>query len=214
VRLLATNGVLTRTYLRNGLTLLGVYVILYGLTQWIEVAHGLSPYEAGLVLIPMGVFSAISARVAARHVRLRISLTACAALLLVGAVGTLFLTSHSPLVAIIAVTAVFGLMSGWSTVANQTALYQEAPSEKLGTASGLLRTFGYIGSIASATITGLVFHSNVNDSGLHRISLILIGVGIVIVAMTALDRGLGRPRVPSHLRQRLPADAPSSGASR
>jgi MFS family permease len=214
VRLLASNGVLTRTYLRNGLTLLGVYIILYGLTQWIEVAHGLSAYEAGLLLIPMGVCSAITARFASRHVRLRISLTLCAALLLVGALGTLFLTSHSPLVAVIAVTAVFGMMSGWSTVANQTALYQEAPPENLGTASGLLRTFGYVGSIASATITGLVFHSDVNDGGLHRISFVLIGVGIVIVLLTALDRGLGRPRVAPHLAQRSPAHTPSNEGSR
>jgi MFS family permease len=195
VRLLAANGVLTRTYVRNGLTLLGVYVILYGLTQWVEVAHGLSPYEAGLALIPMGVFSAVSARVASNHVRLRLSLTGSALLLITGAVSTLFLTSHSPVAAIIVVTAVFGLGSGSSTVTNQTALYRAAPPQTVGTASGLLRTFGYIGSIASATITGLVFHSHVNDSGLHRISVILIGIGIIVLLMTALDRGLGRSRV-------------------
>jgi MFS family permease len=192
VRLLAANRVLTRTYLRNGLTLLGVYVILYGLTQWVEVAHGLSPYQAGLALIPMGVFSAISARVAANHVRLRRSLTGSALLLITGAVSTLFLTSHSPLAAIIAVTAVFGLGSGSSTVTNQTALYHAAPPQTVGTASGLLRTFGYLGSIASATITGLVFHTHVTDTGLHRISLILIPIGILVLLLTALDRGLGR----------------------
>ena len=193
VRLLASNGVLTRTYLRYGLTLLGVYVILYGLTQWIEVARGLSAYEAGLALIPMGVCSAITARVASNHVRLRLSLTASALLLIIGAVGTLFLTSHSSLAAIIAVTGVYGLASGSSTVTNQTALYRAAPPRSVGTASGLLRTFGYVGSIASATITGLVFRSHVGDAGLHKTSLILIGTGIVVLLLTALDRGLGRP---------------------
>jgi MFS family permease len=193
VRLLASNGVLTRTYLRNGLTLMGIYAILYGLTQWIEVAHGLSAYEAGLMLIPMGACSAITARIVSHHVRLRLSLTVSALLLIIGAVGTRFLTSHSPLVAIVAITAVFGLMSGSSNVTNQTALYREAPPQAIGTASGLLRTFGYVGSIASATITGLVFRSHVGDAGLHNISLILIGVGIVVLLMTALDRGLGRP---------------------
>jgi MFS family permease len=197
VRLLASNGVLTRTYLRYGLTLLGVYVILYGLTQWVEVARGLSAYEAGLALIPMGVCSAITARVASKHVRLRLSLTASALLLIIGAVGTLFLTSHSPLAAIIAVTGVYGLASGSSTVTNQTALYRAAPPQSVGTASGLLRTFGYVGSIASATITGLVFRSHVGDSGLHKTSLILIGTGIVVLLLTALDRGLGRAHGPA-----------------
>ena len=46
---------MTRTYLRFGLTQLGIYVIMFGLTQWVEAARGLSAYEAGLMLIPMGV---------------------------------------------------------------------------------------------------------------------------------------------------------------
>jgi MFS family permease len=190
VRLLASNPSLTRTYVRYGLTLLGVYVILYGLTQWIEAAHGLSAYQAGLALIPMGVLSAVMARIVSRRVRLRRSLTVSALLALAGAVSTLFLTSHSPLIAIIGVTGLFGLMSGSANVTNQTALYREAPGEKVGTASGLLRTFGYIGSIASATITGLVFRTHVDDSGLHHISVILIVIGVVVLLLTVLDRQL------------------------
>jgi hypothetical protein len=54
----------------------------------------------------------------------------------------------------------------------------------------VLRTFGYIGSIAAATITGLVFRTRVDDAGLHSVSLIMIGVGIVVLLMTALDRRL------------------------
>ena len=43
LRLLASQRALTRTYLRFGLTLLGVYVVLSGITQWMEAARGLSP---------------------------------------------------------------------------------------------------------------------------------------------------------------------------
>ena len=178
VRLLASNLVLTRTYLR------------YGLTQWLEAAHGLSASEAGLALIPMGVLSGVTARIVAQHVRLRLSLTVSALIMLVGAVSTLFLTSHTPLIAIIGVTGLFGLMTGSASVTNQTALYRESPPEKVGTASGLLRTFGYIGSIASATIIGLVFRTRTDDSGLHHASLIMIGVGLVVLLMTVLDRKL------------------------
>jgi MFS family permease len=190
VRLLATNPALTRTYLRYGLSLLGVYVILYGLTQWLEAARGLSAEGAGLVLIPMGVLSAVTARFVANHVRLRLSLTVSALLMLAGAVSTLFLTTHTPLIAIIAVTGIFGLMSGSANVTNQTALYREAPPEKVGTASGLLRTFGYVGSIASATITGLVFRTRIDDNGLHHASQIMIGIGVVVLLMTVFDRKL------------------------
>jgi MFS family permease len=58
VRLLASNPALTRTYLRYALSMLGIYVMLYGLTQWLEAAHGLSAYAAGLVLLPMGLLPA------------------------------------------------------------------------------------------------------------------------------------------------------------
>ena len=201
VRLLASNLALVRTYVRYGLTLLGVYVVIYGLTEWIEAARGLSAYEAGLLLIPMGLLSAVTARVVSRRQGLRGSLIASAVLIVAGSVAALFLTSHSPVVVIIAVTALFGVASGAGNVTNQTALYRESPAEKVGTASGLLRTFGYIGSIAAATITGLVFRTRVDNAGLHSVSLIMIGVGIVVLLMTVLDRRLAEsdrtPRITS-----------------
>jgi MFS family permease len=192
MRLLVSNLPLTRTYLRNGLSLLGIYVTLYGLTQWMEVAHGMSAFEAGLILIPMGVMSAVSARVVSRRHDIRGPLILSAILMVAGAVATFFLTSHSPVIAIIGTTAIVGLMSGASNVSNQTALYKEAPAEKVGTASGLLRTFGYIGSIASATITGVVFRVRVDDAGLQHVSLIMTGIGIVVLLMTAFDRQLAK----------------------
>jgi nicotinamidase-related amidase/predicted MFS family arabinose efflux permease len=190
VRLLASNPALTRTYLRYALSMLGIYVMLYGLTQWLEAAHGLSAYAAGLVLLPMGLLSAVAARLVANHVNVRMPLILAAALLVLGSICVLSLTSTTPVVAIIAVTALFGVMSGISNLANQTALYQESPAEKLGTASGLLRTFGYVGSIASATITGLAFRTRVSDGGLHRVALALIAIGAALLLMTVFDRHL------------------------
>ena len=209
VRLLAANLALTRTYLRYGLSLLGVYVILYGLTQWLEAARGLSAEGAGLTLIPMGVLSAVTARFVARHVRLRFSLTVAALLMLAGAISTLFLTTHTPLIAIIGVTGIFGLMSGAANVTNQTALYRESPPEKVGTASGLLRTFGYVGSIASATITGLVFRARIDDRGLHHASQIMIGIGLVLLLMTVLDRKLVAADRDAHAQIRAEEQTPA-----
>ena len=45
---------------------------------------------------------------------------------------------------------------------NKAALYREAPAEQVGTTAGLLRTFGYVGSIASATITDIVLRGGVD----------------------------------------------------
>ncbi|MFJ6573401.1 MFS transporter [Streptomyces sp. NPDC091292] len=192
VRLLASNGALTRTYARNGLTLMGTYVILYGLTQWLQVARGLSPYEAGLILMPMGVLTAVTARSVSKRAGVRMPLIGCAVLLLVGAVAVLFVSSGTPIAVIIAITVVFGLTSGTGSVANQTVLYQESPAATVGTASGLLRTFGYVGSIASAAITGTAFHSGVDDGGLHVIAWVLVAISALVVLMTVFDSHLAR----------------------
>ena len=45
VRLLASNLALTRTYLRFALVLLCVYIVLYGITQWLEAGRGFSAIE-------------------------------------------------------------------------------------------------------------------------------------------------------------------------
>jgi sugar phosphate permease len=76
---------------------------------------------------------------------------------------------------------------------NQTALYTQAPADQLGTASGLLRTFGYVGSIASSAITGIVFHAGVSGHGLHTIGWIMVGVSAVLVLVTLADRTLRSP---------------------
>jgi MFS family permease len=143
----------------------------------------------------MGVLSAVIARVVSRFTtRLRLSLIVAAVALVVGAIGMFFLTSHSPLAAVICVSMVFGLVAGFGNVTNQTVLNVEAPAEKVGTASGLLRTFGYIGSIAAATITGIAFRARVSDAGLHFVAVMLIGTGLIVLLLTLFDRQLAVPQ--------------------
>lgn len=55
----------------------------------------------------------------------------------------------------------------------------------------LIRTFGYIGSIASSALIGIVFHTKVSDSGLHHIALIMIAVSLIALFMTIADHRLG-----------------------
>jgi MFS family permease len=190
VRQLASNLALTRTYLRSTLTLLGVYTVLYGLTQWLEAGRGLSAEEAGLLILPMGALAAVIIRPISARNLIRGPLIAAALALLVASVGVAFLTTHSPIILIIAVTLVFGITTGTTSTGNQTALYAQAPADQLGTASGLFRTFSYLGSIASSTITGIVFRSDVTDSGLHTLAYILVGVAAVVLLMTVADRKL------------------------
>jgi MFS family permease len=114
---------------------------------------------------------------------------------LIGAVGVLVLSASVWIGWVVIITIVFGLAVGFAAAGNQTALYTQAPPEQLGTASGLLRTFGYFGSIASSAIIGLVFHTSVSDFGIHVIAWIMIGVSLVLLLVSVLDRTI--PRRPS-----------------
>ena len=190
VRLLAANRALTRTYLRFAVTLLCIYTVFYGVTQWMEASRGLSSMSAGLVLLPMSVLSGLIAQLVAQRNLLRTPLILAAACIVAGAAGTLLVTAHTPVAWIVAITLVFGVTMGTGISANQTALYAQVPAADIGTASGLLRSFGYIGSIASSAIIAIVFRTHVSDHGLHVLAIIMIAVGAVALLLTLADRQL------------------------
>ncbi|MEU2872189.1 MFS transporter [Streptomyces olivoreticuli] len=187
---LAANGALARTYLRQALTLLGVYSVMYGMTQWMEAAHGISTVGAGLLLLPMGAVSALLSRPLASRNLVRGPLIASAVTMLLGSAGIMLLTSHSPAIAIVLVSLIFGVTSASTTVGNQTALYLAAPPEQIGTASGLFRTFGYLGTITSAVIGSIVFRDGASDHGLHTLGIVLVVAGLAVLLLTVLDRQL------------------------
>ncbi|MGW3108862.1 MFS transporter [Streptomyces sp. NPDC001100] len=204
-RAFAANGALTRTYLRQGLTLLGTYSVMYGMTQWMEAAHGYSTVTAGLLLLPMGAVSALLSRPLASRNLVRGPLIVSALTMLIGSAGIMLLTSDSPAIALVLVSLVFGVTSAATTVGNQTALYLAAPPDQIGTASGLFRTFGYLGTITSAVIGGIVFRAGASDHGLHILGLVLVGAGVVVLLLTVLDRRLmGRGTTTSPARTENP----------
>jgi MFS family permease len=190
IRLLASNKALTRTYLRFGLVLLCVYVVLYGITQWVEGVRGLSETQSGLLLLPMTLVGGLVISPVSRRNLVRGPVIAAALTCLVGSAGVLLLSGSAWIGWIIVITLIFGVAMGLASAGNQTALYNQAPAEQLGTASGLLRTFGYVGSIASSAITGVVFHTSVTDNGVHLIAWIMIGVSVVLVLISVADRTL------------------------
>ncbi|WP_372564987.1 MFS transporter [Streptomyces aureus] len=187
---LAANGALARTYLRQALTLLGVYSVMYGMTQWMEAAHGFSTVQAGLLLLPMGAVSALLSHPLARRNLVRGPLIVAALTMLLGSAGIMLLTSTSPAIAVVLVSLIFGVTSAATTVGNQTALYTAAPADQIGTASGLFRTFGYLGTITSSVIGSIVFRDGTSDQGLHTLGFVLVAAGVAVLLLTVLDRRL------------------------
>lgn len=197
VRLLAGHPALARTYLRQLLTGLAVYTALYGISQWMGDAAGLGSATVGLILIPLSAVSMILARLVSTRGWVRMSLLYGAdAVIAAGITLLLVRADMTGLVAVlIGASVLFGMANGFTNVAIQTALYLQAPAAQIGTASGLLRTFGYIGAIFSSSLITLTFGGHATDPGLHLQGAIVACLG-VLLALLALDRRI--PLYASH----------------
>ncbi|MFE0190324.1 MFS transporter [Streptomyces sp. NPDC058989] len=190
LRMLARNGALVRTYLRQGLTYLVVYCVLYGFSQWLEQAHGYSPFHAGLVMLPMSVAAACCSPVGARTKGVRAPLTVAAGCLAAGSAVLLLLAGSSPLLALLCAGALIGIPQGLASTGNQAAVYAQAPADGVGAAAGLQRTAQYLGAITAAGLIGLLYGPRASDSGLHEIALIGIALALPLLALTLADRAL------------------------
>ncbi|MGX1853046.1 MFS transporter [Streptomyces sp. NPDC055299] len=188
VRLLSTNLALTRTYLRFAVASLCVYTVLYGLTQWLQAGRSMSSKEAGLLLLPMSALSALLARPISKRNLVRMPLIVAAVSCLAASAGVLALTASTPIAWIVAITLVFGITLGTTISANQTTLYTQVGADQMGTAAGLFRTFGSLGSIASSALISIAFHTHVNDHRLHVIALIMVTVSVLGLAIVITDR--------------------------
>lgn len=188
VRLLGKNPALTRTYLRFAVASLCVYTVLYGLTQWLQAGRNMSSEAAGLLLLPMSALSALLARPISQRNLVRMPLIVAAVSCLAASAGVLALTASTPTVWIVAITLVFGITLGTTISANQTALYTQAGTGEIGTAAGLFRTFGFLGSIASSALISVVFHAQVSDHRLHLIALIMVIVSVLGLILVITDR--------------------------
>ena len=192
--MLARNRALTTTYVRFGITMLITYGFIYGWTPWLEQSAGLSAAGAGLLMAPSFAVAAVVSALAARHSRIWPLLVAGAAALAAGSAGLLLLTGRSPLWLLLAISVVFGAQNGLNVVTNQTAMYAQAPADSTGTAAGMLRTFMYLGAIASASLISLSFGPAATDAGLHRLAVILTAAAAALLAATLADRKLATAR--------------------
>lgn len=119
-------------------------------------------------------------------------LLAAAISCLIASVGVLILTTHTPVLWVSLITLVFGITLGTTLSANQTTLYTQVSSGQIGTASGLFRTFGYVGSIGAGALIAVLFHASVSDAGLHRIGRTMTLVSALGVLLVVADRTLMR----------------------
>ena len=190
VRLIATNGALTRTYIRMGLTYLGPYIVVYAMSQWLQDDLGLDSDTAGLVQFPSAVLAGVASLAIARTTRVRLPLVVAAIVPLAGGLLLVVVTSASPLWLVVVAATLFGIPQGLGAVANQAVVYRHAPVEQIGSAAGLSRTAVSLTAILSSALIGLTFDPSPSDAGLHLLGWVVVGAGVLSLLMTVLDRSL------------------------
>jgi MFS family permease len=190
LRLLGGNRPLLATYLRQALAYTVTYSFTYGFIQWLEEGRGLSAEVSGLVVLPMSAVAIATATIAGRRREVRgkllvggaILIAACAALTIVG--------SNTAVWLLVALGILTGIPQGLNGLANQNALYRQADPARMGTAAGLLRTFMYLGAMASSAAVAATFPNGALTGGLHQLATFMLGCAALLLVVTLVDRSL------------------------
>jgi MFS family permease len=190
VRVFAGNMPLLATYARTLVAYTVSYAFIYGFTQWLEAGRGLSPSAAGLILLPTFGVGILVSTLTGRRTEVKGKLLVGAAMQLVACALLLVLGGGSGIWLLLLVTVVLGVPQGLNSLANQNALYHQAHPERMGAASGLLRTFMYLGAMVASSATGLFFRQRATTSGLHGLAAFMLVAAAVFLLVTLIDRSL------------------------
>jgi len=189
LRVLGGNTPLVLTYSRGLLAATVGYCFLYGYPQWLEKGRGLSPSQAGLLLLPMFLTSIIVSKTTGKSPAIRMKLIAGSSFQLIAMALLLFTNHSSNLVYLIFIAILFGIPQGLLSLANQNAVYFQASSKQMGASAGLLRTFMYMGAMLASSANGLFLKSNAITNGLHHLALFSVVVCLILI-ITLVDRSL------------------------
>ncbi|MFJ6725077.1 MFS transporter [Streptomyces sp. NPDC091281] len=192
VRVLAGNLPLLATYLRQLLGYTTAYAFLYGFPQWLEQGRGLGSSAAGLVLLPLSGAALAASALTGRREAVRTKLVVGSLLQMTGCAALLLLGPGTPLWLLLVVGAVMGVPQGLIGLATQNALYRQADPQRIGSAAGLLRTFSYLGALASSVATAAFYPHHADTAGLHGLALFMLAGSALLLATTLPDRSLAR----------------------
>lgn len=171
------------------------YAAFFGVPQWLEEVRGLTPGEAGLILLPvtgLGLLTTpLCARLLARGMRPAVPLLVGSAGLAAGMAALLGVQEATPVALLLGVAAVLGIPTGLNNLGLQTLLYVRSPAEHTGAAGGLFQTARYVGSILATALLALAFGEVATTDGLHDVAAVglAIGLALTLVSMTTLRSG-------------------------
>lgn len=161
-------------YLQFMLINLVYYCYFFGFPTFLQQVWSYNAEHTGLIMLTLAGFSVIIAPVAGRIMDKygsRTALTTGVLLLLVGTGLLLTFNESSSLIWFMIIMAILGMSAGFNNIAAQMALFETIDSENTGSASGLLLTSRYIGSILSASLLGLTFNRHLDFQSLNIVAI-------------------------------------------
>ncbi|MBP8539021.1 MFS transporter [Streptomyces sp. MK37H] len=192
LRVFGGNLPLLLTYTRALLVSVVSYVFLYGYTQWLQDGRGLTASQAGLAQLPLFLTGTAVSTATGRRAAVRGKLLVGAVGQIVGCALLLPLQPHSAIWLLIVVALVFGVPQGLINLALQNSVYHQADPERMGSSAGLLRTFFYLGAIVASSANGAFFGARADTGGLHGLAWFMLAITGLCLALTLVDRSLGR----------------------
>lgn len=151
------------------------YCYFFGFPTYLQQVKMLSPERTGLIMLTLAGFSVIIAPFAGRILDKygsKIALIIGVSLLTFGTGLLLTFNETSSLLWLMIIMAVLGMSAGFNNIAAQIALYENVDEEDTGSASGLLLTSRYLGSILSASLLGLTFNRYLNIETLNLVAIV------------------------------------------
>jgi MFS family permease len=192
IRVLGGNTPLVLTYARGLLAATVSYSVLYGYPQWLEKGRGLSPSQAGLLLLPMFLTSIIISKITGKYPEIRFKLIVGSIVQFITMALLLFTSHSSSIVYLVVIAILFGIPQGILSLANQNAVYFQASRKQIGASAGLLRTFMYMGAILASAANGLFLKSDAITNGLHHSIIFCLVIGFFLIIITLLDRSISK----------------------
>jgi MFS family permease len=192
LRVLRGNLALVATYVRALLTYIVAYAFLYGYTQWMEEGRGLSASQAGLSQLPLFATAIVVSTTTGRRTQVRGKLLVGATAQIAACALLLLLHSGSAIWLLLIIAMVFGIPQGLGNLALQNSVYYQAEPVRMGSSSGLLRTFGYLGAIVASAANGAFLSHRADTNGLHHLAGFMLAAAVLFLAVTAADRTLSR----------------------
>jgi MFS family permease len=181
VKILSLNLFLNTTFLRQiGINFI-IYLVLYGLPQWMEQSKHMSPSSVGLIMLPFSLTAMALSLLIAKNKNYKFLLTTGVLCIIGATAGIFLLNADSSVHFIVCITIVMGAALGILSVSNQATLYAEAPDDQVGVCFGLFRTVGYIGAILAGSSLKHQFKTGATDAGLHSLAFFSLIACVLIV---------------------------------